>query len=241
MAVEISAQNPDMQKLPSMTFLPENGVVVMDAKHFAGKRDVKGAGFRVLEGYGKYGSGVKIFPVTASFGDDVVSQSEAVLQETAASQSCSVSGNCGGMQDICALRGGCISGSGERPQLEYRFLVERKAVYQVELLTAPTNSPVQGKAVRLRVSVDDTGTETAELVSGDFRAGDHRDEDWCRGVLDQIRIAAVPFELASGIHRLTVGAMEAGVVLERIRIYPADRKLPESYLGPEETFYSRGQ
>jgi len=200
-AVEISAEKVDTEKLPPMTFLPRNGVVVMDAGHFAGKKDAGEIGFRVLEGYGKYGSGVKVFPVTASFPES--------------------------MPD-----------SAERPQLTYQFLLDQGGVWQIELLAAPTNSPIQGKAVRLWVSVEGAGVKTAELVSGGFRAGDYRDDDWCRGVLDQIRTAVVLFELAPGIHRLTIGAMEAGAVLERIRVYPADRQLPESYLGPGESFYS---
>lgn len=209
-AVEISARKVQMEELPPDTFLPQNGVVVMDAKHFVEKRDVGGAGFRTLVNYGKYGGGVKVFPVTASFGE------------------CADPWECG------------ASSPSAPPLLIYRFLVEHSGAYQVELLAAPVNSPVQGKGLRLQVSVEGAGTRTAELVKRDFRAGDCRDEDWCRGALDQIRSAAVRFELEAGIHRLAIGAVEAGTVLERIRVYPADRQLPESYLGPEESFRFRG-
>lgn len=197
-AVEISARRVDTEELPPMTFLPRDDVVVMDARHFTGQEAAGEAGFRLLEGYGIYGSGMKVFPVTASFGE-----------------------------------------TGQRPRLTYQFLVERKGCYRVELLAAPTNSPEQGKALRLLVSVEGAGTRTAELVGEGFRAGDHRDEDWCRGVLDQIRRASVSFDLEEGVQRLSIGAMEAGAVLERIRICPADRQLPESYLGPEESYCSR--
>ncbi len=195
-AVDIAAQRMDTEKLPPMTFLPKNGIVVMDAKHYARKEDVEGAGFRVLEHYGKYGSGMKVFPVTASFGES------------------------------------------DAPRLTYQFVLEKSGSYQVELLAAPTNSPVQGKAVRLRVSAGDAGEKTAELVTGEFRAGDHRDEEWCKGVLDQIRAAVLRFDLEAGLQQLTVSAMEAGAVLERIRIYPAGKGLPESYLGPGESFHT---
>jgi hypothetical protein len=195
-AVDIAAQRTDTEKLPPMTFLPKNGIVVMDAKHYARKEDVEGAGFRVLEHYGKYGSGMKVFPVTASFGEPAA------------------------------------------PRLTYQFVLEKSGSYQVELLAAPTNSPVQGQAVRLRVSAGDAGEKTAELVTGEFRAGDHRDEEWCKGVLDQIRVAVLRFDLEAGLQQLTVSAMEAGAVLERIRIYPAGKELPESYLGPGESFHT---
>lgn len=193
-AVEVTARRVDAEALPPMTFLPVDNVVVMDAKHFAQMETAGEAGFRILEGYGNYGSGVKVFPVTASFAE-----------------------------------------AGERPWLTYQFLLEQGGCYRVELLAAPTNSPVPGKALRLLVSLEGAGTKTAELVGEGFHAGDYRDEEWCRGVLDQIRRADVTFELEAGIQRLSIGAMEAGVVLERIRIYPADRQLPGSYLGPEES------
>ncbi len=195
-AVEITAKEIVTKGLPPMTFLPRRGVVVMDAGHYAEKKDVEGAGFRLLEGYGKYGSAVKVFPVTASF------PKEAAL----------------------------------RPQLTYLFLLEQAGTYCVELLAAPSNSPVQGQAMRLQVSVEGAGTREAELISGDFRAGDHREARWCQGALDQVRTVSVSFEMEAGVQRLTIGAMEAGAVLERIRICPADSPYPDSYLGPEETF-----
>lgn len=223
-AVEISARRVDTEELPPMTFLPRDDVVVMDARHFTGQEAAGEAGFRLLEGYGIYGSGMKVFPVTASFGETASLQKSGrepgnSLKEESFAQS--------------------PAAAGQRPRLTYQFLVERKGCYRVELLAAPTNSPEQGKALRLLVSVEGAGTRTAELVGEGFRAGDHRDEDWCRGVLDQIRSASVSFDLEEGVQRLSVGAMEAGVVLERIRICPVDRQLPESYLGPEESYCSR--
>lgn len=219
-AVEIAAQRVETEELPPMTFLPVDGVVVMDAKHFAAKEDAGEAGFRVLEGYGIYGSGVKVFPVTASFGEPAASggsdlKPEAFPADTASAWSAAV--------------------PGERPRLTYQFLLEQSGCCRVELLAAPTNSPVQGKPLRLLVSVEGAGMKEVELVSEGFRAGDYRDEDWCRGVLNQVRTAAVSFELEAGVQRLSIGAMEAGVVLERIRICPAGRQLPESYLGPGES------
>lgn len=223
-AVEVTARRVDAEELPPMTFLPENGVVVMDAKHFAQKEAAGEAGFRILEGYGIYGSGVKVFPVTASFGEPVSLRDAGLKPEDSPKEKTSA-------QSLAA--------AGERPWLTYQFLLEQRGRYRVELLAAPTNSPVQGKPLRLLVTAEGTGTKTVELVGEGFRAGDHRDEEWCRGVLDQIRRADVILELEAGIQRLSIGAMDAGVVLERIRICPADRQLPESYLGPAESPVNR--
>ena len=224
-AVEVSARKIAAEELPDMTFLPKDGVVVMDARHYASKSDVDGAGFQVLENYGKYGSGVKVFPVTVSFG------------EPAAMQGSAASGKFPGQQDSVSAQMG--PGLRDRPWLTYQFLAEQAGTYRVELLAAPTNSPVQGMPVRLLVSLEGAEAKTAELVGRDFRAGDHRDEAWCRGVLDQVRTASVLFEMEAGVQRLAIGPVDAGTVLERIRIYPSGRQLPESYLGPEESYCFR--
>ena len=36
---------------------------------------------------------------------------------------------------------------------------------------------------------------------------------------------------------LTIGALEAGVVLERVLIYPEKQKYKPSYLGPQESYF----
>ncbi len=197
-AVEIRARSFQTKELPPMTFLPRRGVVTMDAKHFCEKADVQGAGFRVLEHYGRYGSAVKVFPVTRSF------------PETA-----------------------------KKPRLTYQFWLEETGRYRIELLTAPTNSPVKGKALRLMVTPSGSEPRIVTVVPETFRAGDHRDEDWCRGVLDQIRTVALEAEWDAGVCRLSVEALDAGVVLERIRIYPLESRLADSYLGPEESPFSQ--
>ena len=56
-------------------------------------------------------------------------------------------------------------------------------------------------------------------------------------MLDQIHIAETVIKFEKGVQELTLGAMEAGTVLERIRIYREEDRLPVSYLGPEESYF----
>ena len=195
-AVDITASAPEKMALPAGTFLPMNGVVTMNADHFADKTDTVRGAFKTIQGYGRYGVGAKVFPSTADFAE-----------------------------------------TEERPKLTYRFWVESEGDYRVELLAAPTNSPVNGRP--LRVTVDNALGEqqTLTLVEHDFLAGDNRDPRWCKGVLDQIRTVSTVMHFKSGVQQLTVGALEAGLVLERIRIYRASETLPVSYLGPDESWY----
>ena len=196
-AVDIQAAASERGQFPAGTFLPMNGVIVMDAAHFAEKRDVGRGSYRVIEDYGRYGSGAKVFPFTENFTEGE-----------------------------------------ERPELTYRFLIEEEGDYRVELLTAPTNPAMNCGELKVTLEGEPGDMQVLTLVNGHFRAGDTRDREWCQGVLDQIRTTSAVFHFHSGIQQLTVGALEAGPVLERIRIYKASDKLPESYLGPEESWHT---
>ncbi len=63
--IKVSAQRPIRYDEP--THLPRKGMVTMDAEHFVRKHDAKDAAFRVLEGYGRSGSAVKVYPTMAAF------------------------------------------------------------------------------------------------------------------------------------------------------------------------------
>lgn len=194
-AVDVTAQKVNTEHVSEGTFLARDGVVVMNADHYVSKKDVEKGKWTVIEGYGNYGAGVKVEPVTAAFenGD-------------------------------------------EKPALTYRFLAETAGEYQVEILTAPTNPVSMGSSMNLMMQAGKGVPVKVQLVPADFRAGDTRDWRWCQGVLDQIRKVTVPITFAEGEQELTISALDAGVVLERIRIYKNKGDIKQSYLGPEETY-----
>ena len=196
-AVEVMGAKAERESLPSMTFLPKRGVIVMNADHYAAKRDAEGGAFCRIDGYGQYGVAMKVAPSTAFF-----------------------------------------EAGGESPELTYRFLIPKSGDYLVEILAAPTNPSVSGQGIRFRM--ESAGVrQILELVPGDFKAGDTRDGRWCRGVLDQIHKAETIMHFEEGVRELTLGALEAGFLPERIRISPAGSRMPVSYLGAEESVYIR--
>ena len=78
-----------------------------------------------------------------------------------------------------------------------------------------------------------------EIIPDNFRAGESSDVRWAMGVLNQIRSSKIKMNFDKGINTITIGALEAGVVLERIRIYSALREdISKSYLGPDESRYT---
>lgn len=123
----------------------------------------------------------------------------------------------------------------EKPELTYRFLIDEEGMYTIELLTAPNNSAAYRQGVRVMLDNHLGCRETLELIPADFRAGESSDGRWAQGVLNQIRVSRTAMHFGEGVQELTVGAMEAGVVLEQLRIYQQGTTLKKSYLGPEES------
>ena len=192
-AIIIKGKAVDTIGLLPMTFLPNNGIVVMEANHYKEKKDVAKGGFIELEGYGRSGSSMKVFPTTANF--------EA-------------------MEDS--------------PSLTYHFLTEQAGEYSIELWTAPMNLIQDKTPIHIQLTTE-VGTEIVEIVPSDFTPG--VDAGWEDGVLRQIKITKTTMHLSQGVKEITIGAMEAGVILQRILVYPINSPPKKSYLGPQESYY----
>jgi len=197
-AIEVRARNIGTKNLPPMTFLENNGVIVMEANHFCGKKDSGAYGFTELKNYGRSGAGMKVMPTTIDFGE-----------------------------------------RDEKPSLTYRFFIEEAGIYTIEIWATPTNS-VQSKRPLRFVLSDSNDTQIITAVPADFKAGSHTDKRWCDGVLDQIRVSKASLTLEKGVREISIGALEAGLVLERVLIYAEGKAPPESYLGPPESFFVTG-
>jgi len=206
-AVEIKAKNPDIKGLPAMTFLENNGIIVMEANQFCGKKDTAAGSFTELKNYGRSGAGMKVFPTTVGFIE-----------------------------------------IDEKPSLAYRFLIEEAGAYTAEIWLTPTNS-VQNKRPLRFVLADSQGRQQIlTAVPADFMAGSPSDARWCKGVLDQIRICRASLTFEKGVREISIGALEAGLVLERVLIYRegspcvSQGAVPlESYLGPpRHVFHKAG-
>ncbi|MCM1568947.1 MAG: glycosyl hydrolase 115 family protein [Roseburia sp.] len=197
-AVEVKAQNPEINQLPVMTFLPSDGVIVMEAPHYMSAKAAGGGAFTLLEHYGRSGGGMKALPSTLDF----------TMEQ-------------------------------ERPELTYSFCIPKAGAYRVELWSSPVNSVQNRRPLNVAVGVGGGQARKLEILSENYQGGDYNDARWCKGVLDQIRITDTVFDFEEGVQHLTIGALEAGLVLERILIYPEDRKLKPSYLGPLESYYKQ--
>lgn len=123
----------------------------------------------------------------------------------------------------------------DAPYLRYTFAAENAMDYIIRFYLLPRNPVVKGKRMRLAFSVNGERRKILDTVSESFRA-DCACEEWNRGVLDNIRIVESVVPVKKGENQLYFYASDPGIVLERIVLYPENTKLPESYLGPVESW-----
>ncbi|MDR2531954.1 MAG: glycosyl hydrolase 115 family protein [Oscillospiraceae bacterium] len=121
----------------------------------------------------------------------------------------------------------------EKPELTYRFLVPESGDYIVEVWTTPTNSVQNKRPLRFMLN-----QQVITAVHADFNAGNPDYRQWSRGVLDNIRVTETKLKFNQGVQEISIGALEAGLILERILIYRKGKGPKQSYLGPCESFHT---
>jgi len=124
----------------------------------------------------------------------------------------------------------------EKPSLTYRFLIEESGSYITEIWTTPTNLIYDKRPQRFTLN-SRGGSRIITAVPSDFRAGNNNDHRWQQGVLDNIRVSKTQFNFEKGINEISISPLEAGLVFERILIYPKDKEPLKSYLGPPESCF----
>ncbi len=124
----------------------------------------------------------------------------------------------------------------EKPYVWYRCLIEEAGEYEAELVVAPTNSVVNKQSINACVQVKGGETKIVTLVPADFRAGESGDYRWSSGVLNQERRISTSLTFEEGVQEIGIGAMEAGLVLERVILYKKGTEKKEAYLGPVESY-----
>lgn len=202
--VSVKAGKREFSMVPSGCFLPQRGVYVIPAVAYAEKEagvcEGEKAEFAMLEDYGKFESGMKVFPVTASFSrhDETV------------------------------------------PSMTYDLWAEQDGLYKAELHTSPANPLVYGGILTMGLSCNGEETEEISFTDRAYKGGDNACAAWEHAVLVQEHVSTGEIFLKKGLNCITLYAREAGMVLERIVIRPADVRIKPSYLGPETGVQRKG-
>ena len=124
----------------------------------------------------------------------------------------------------------------ERPWLEYHFAASQDGVYELELYMAPS-TPVDDKQQMFigtqingePVQVDNTVWDTGRPF---FLSTQWNHEAHCN-----VKIFKKKVECQKGMNVLRFYHVSPNIVLERVVLHPENVKLPQSYLGPPESYY----
>lgn len=129
--------------------------------------------------------------------------------------------------------------AGEGPSLTYRIMVEQTGTYTLEVWSAPSNPLEVGGRMDFALRVNQENIQQVDSVPEDYVGGAPESEAWSKGVLNQIHKTSIELTLNKGVNEIELYAMDAGFVLEELFIYRMDIKVPESYLGPCESWHTR--
>lgn len=195
--VLVKALKKDTSALPEGAFLAEHGMFVIDAVHYedkqAGLYEGEAVEFKELYDFGKYQSGIKAFPVTASFDS----------KENA-------------------------------PSVTYELYSEEEKNCFLNLYTSPANPLIYGGKLSVEVSVNEGAGKLVEFTKAGYKGGEPGCIPWEQAVLNQEHVGSTEIYLKKGLNKITVFAREAGMVLERLVVYPKDIERAVSYLGEKE-------
>jgi hypothetical protein len=124
----------------------------------------------------------------------------------------------------------------DAPYLEYRVYLREDGEYTLTTYVAPTNNLHYESRLRYGVAFDGSAPATADTITDGFEVGNDK-STWRYGVLDNARITTTSHRLAAGTHVLRFFGLDAGLVLQKLVL--SKGPLPDSYFGPEESYYKR--
>lgn len=128
----------------------------------------------------------------------------------------------------------------EAPYLKYAFVAEKEGEYVLRLYLPARNPVEKGKRMRCMISVNDGERQILDTVSDSFTT-DCGCEEWCQGVLNNVRVVETTVTVSKGKNDLYFYAADPGIVLESLVLYPSGTQLPDSYLGPTESCRMGGE
>jgi len=124
--------------------------------------------------------------------------------------------------------------SDSAPVLEYRVFIFDTGTFDVETIIAPTLNFVPGRGLRFTLSLDDGPAKIIDALEHSS------DKDWAQTVRDGVRKVASTLAIDTpGYHTLKLRMVDPGIVIEKIVL--SQGKLPESYLGPPESYHGELQ
>lgn len=195
--ITVKADRPDTSSYEPMTFLEYDGYIAMQADHYAVTGSAGEAAFVRLAPYGRYGSGMKVYPSTADFLH-----------------------------------------AEERPWLEYRFVANQDGIYEVEFHMAPS-TPIDERQHMYMGAQINGGTISIDNTMWDVRKPYFLGPQWNHEAHVNVKVFKKKMECKQGMNVLRFYHVSPNILLERIVLYPETSTLPQSYMGPPESYYCK--
>ena len=129
-----------------------------------------------------------------------------------------------------------FSDDDEKPSLEYNIVLKEEGTYEILCYIAPSNPVDMQQIIDYEIKINDEDSQKISAINKDFKVVDGN-VYWEKGVLDNIRISKSEAEFKVGLNKIFIMPVTPGFVLEKIVIVKKGENLPNSYLGPKETFY----
>lgn len=120
------------------------------------------------------------------------------------------------------------------PSVTYELYSEEEKDCILNLYTSPANPLIYGGKLSMEVAVNEDAGKLVEFTEDGYKGGEPGCIPWEQAVLNQEHVGSTEISLKKGLNKITVFAREAGMVLERLVVYPKDMKRPVSYLGEKE-------
>jgi len=123
----------------------------------------------------------------------------------------------------------------ERPYVEYHFVPEKTGKYRVRFYMAATTPVVFERKQFVGFTVNESELQIVNTVENET-VQFFTSEQWTKEAYNHIKLLETVVECKEGRNTLRFYGMSPAIVLERIVLYPEGTKLPESYLGPRESY-----
>lgn len=120
------------------------------------------------------------------------------------------------------------------PSVTYELYSEEEKDCFLNLYTSPANPLIYGGKLSVEVSVNEGVGKLVEFTKAGYKGGEPGCIPWEQAVLNQEHVGSTEISLKKGLNKITVFAREAGMVLERLVVYPKDIERAVSYLGEKE-------
>jgi hypothetical protein len=123
----------------------------------------------------------------------------------------------------------------ERPWIAYDFFTQQEGTYRIRYYMAAT-TPVSFESKQyIGFSVNEDKIQIINTVRGENKPF-FLSAQWTKEAYEHIKVTEAIVTCKAGINRLFVYGMSPAIVIERILLWREDTKLPESYLGPRESW-----